>query len=82
VTDIISDTGVALSVDISDRGDVPVPLYLRMVVLDRYQDGTFQLSPELRRAAFDPERNGFEVQGTERYKLNRPDVEIFISRRA
>jgi transglutaminase-like putative cysteine protease len=71
VTDIISDTSLALSVDISDLSKIPVPLYLRMVVLDEYRDGTFKLSPQLRREAFGGERNRVELVGTERYKLNQ-----------
>ncbi len=72
VTDIISDTSVALTVDISDLRKVPVPLYLRMVVLDQYEDGAFKLSPQLRRTAFGGEKNRGEITGTEKYRLNQP----------
>lgn len=73
VTDIINDTSLALSVDVSDSHNVPVPLYLRMVVLDEYKDGAFRLSPELRRAAFERrERNTTEIRGKERHRLNDP----------
>ena len=49
VTDIISDTGLAVSIDVSDPAQMPATLYLRMVVLDQYRNGTFLLSAPLRR---------------------------------
>jgi transglutaminase-like putative cysteine protease len=48
VTAIQQDTSVALSVDVSDRSKVPAAPYWRMLVLDRYEDGTFKLSQHLR----------------------------------
>jgi transglutaminase-like putative cysteine protease len=66
VNDIIADTGLAVSVDISDPVQMPDPLYLRMVVLDEYRDGSFRLSSTLRRAAFASPVNTVEINGTER----------------
>ena len=72
VTDIISDTGLAVSVDISDPAQMPATLYLRMVVMDEYRDGSFRLSAPLRRAAFEREQNVVEVNGTERPRPGAP----------
>ncbi|MSU23012.1 MAG: DUF3488 domain-containing protein [Opitutus sp.] len=48
VTDIQRDDGLALSVDLSDRTQVPAAPYWRMLVLDQYENGTFKLSAQLR----------------------------------
>jgi transglutaminase-like putative cysteine protease len=66
VTDIISDDSLAVSIDISDPAQMPATLYLRMIVLDEYRDGSFLLSAPLRRAAFGPEQKTVEVYGSER----------------
>ena len=66
VTDIISDNALALSVDISDRTEIPGTVYLRMVVLDEYREGGFKMSARLRRESFDEEQARFRVYGTER----------------
>jgi hypothetical protein len=44
VVDIQQDTSVALSVDVSDRSQVPAELYWRMLVLDEYTKGSFRMS--------------------------------------
>jgi len=72
VTDILQDNAVALSVDVSDRGRIPADPYWRMLVLDEYRDGTFRLSPELRRAAFDRERTGATIRGGGRRRGGEP----------
>lgn len=72
VTEIITDTSIALSVDLSDPRDLPATLYLRMIVLDQYEKGRFKLSSSLRRMAFQPEKNTATVRGTERAKLGEP----------
>lgn len=72
VTDIISDTGLAVSIDVSDPTQMPAPLYLRMVVLDEYREGSFRLSPALRLTAFAPASNAIEVDGTERPRTGLP----------
>lgn len=63
VTDITQDNRVALSVDVSDRSEIPASPYWRMLVLDDYREGTFRLSPGLRGAALGRERGGVAVRG-------------------
>lgn len=63
VTEITEDNAVALSVDVSDRDQIPAAPYWRMLVLDDYREGTFRVSPVLRRA-FGPQRNGTSVRGS------------------
>lgn len=64
VSEIQQDTGVALSVDVSDRTKVPAVPYWRMLVLDQYEQGTFKLSPALRFISFRTgERTGAVVHG-------------------
>ncbi len=69
VTDIQQDTSVALSVDVTDRTQFPVSPYWRMLVLDQYDNGTFRLSPVLRRSAFGTERTDTVVHGEARPRL-------------
>lgn len=70
VSEIQQDTGVALSVDVSDRAQVPAQPYWRMLVLDQYDHGTFRLSPELRFIAFrSGERTGLVARGRARPRL-------------
>jgi transglutaminase-like putative cysteine protease len=69
VSEIQQDTGVALSVDVSDRTKVPAEPYWRMVVLDQYDHGTFKLSPELRLMSFRGERSGGVAHGAARPQL-------------
>lgn len=52
VTEIQQDNSLAVSVDVSDRSQIPANPYWRMLVLDEYRDGTFRMSPEMRRYAF------------------------------
>ncbi len=54
VTEIQQDTSVALHVDVSDVGQIPLAPYWRMLVLDDYGNGSFKLSPGLQMAAFEP----------------------------
>lgn len=63
VTEIQQDTGVALSVDVSDSSQVSASPYWRMLVLDDYSDGTFRLSERLRSMAFDKERTNSVARG-------------------
>ncbi len=63
VSEIQQDTSVALSVDVSDRAEVPATPYWRMLVLDEYRDGTFRLSPGLRRATLGNERTDTALRG-------------------
>ena len=66
VTEIQQDNGVALSVDVSDRHQIPETPYWRMLVLDDYKDGTFRLSASLRRSQLSTEQYGAVVRGTRR----------------
>lgn len=66
VTEIQQDTAVALSVDVSDRSQLPASPYWRMLVLDEYENGSFRLSPALRRSAFGRERTDTGVVGEAR----------------
>ncbi|HVU32453.1 MAG TPA: DUF3488 and transglutaminase-like domain-containing protein [Opitutaceae bacterium] len=61
VTSIQEDTSVALHVDVSDPGQIPETPYWRMLVLDQYDDGTFQMSAGLRRALFRDRGTGVVV---------------------
>lgn len=72
VTDIQKDTSVALSVDVSDRGQIPAVPYWRMLVLDEYHEGLFRLSAGLRLKAFPAERTEAMVRGGARPKLGEP----------
>ena len=77
VTDIQQDTSVALSVDVTDRTLMPASPYWRMLVLDQYENGTFRLSPLLRRAAFGRERTDTIVHGEVRPRLGAAVVWTF-----
>lgn len=72
VTDIISDDSLAVSIDVSDPAQMPATLYLRMIVLDEYRDGSFRLSTALRSAAFGQEQRAVDVYGTERVPAGNP----------
>lgn len=72
VSEILQDTSVALSVDVSDPKVVPASPYWRMLVLDEYQDGGFRLSPALSRGAFGPERKEVMVLGEARPRSGAP----------
>ncbi len=69
VTEILQDTSVALSVDVSDQTKVPATPYWRMLVLDQYDNGSFKLSAGLRRQEFGNERTGAVVHGDARPRL-------------
>ncbi|HYP17199.1 MAG TPA: DUF3488 and transglutaminase-like domain-containing protein, partial [Opitutus sp.] len=64
VTEITTDTSVALSVDVSDRSRIPAAPYWRMLVLDEYRDGTFRLSAALRAKMFGGEQGRMNLQGS------------------
>jgi transglutaminase-like putative cysteine protease len=72
VTDIISDDGLAVSIDISNPEQMPATVYLRMVVLDEYRDDSFRLSPTLRRQSFVQDPNTIEVFGAEHPRRGPP----------
>ena len=66
VTDIQQDNSVVLRVEVSDRNQVPAALYWRMVVLDEYREGAFQLSAALKASAFRREETLARIIGSER----------------
>ncbi|HEX2855645.1 MAG TPA: transglutaminaseTgpA domain-containing protein [Opitutaceae bacterium] len=73
VTEIQQDTGVALSIDISDRSQLPPAPYWRMLVLDQYENGGFKISSNLRAAAFGPHfSTGLMIKGSERPRARAP----------
>ena len=63
VTEIQQDNSLALSVDVSDPAQIPGSPYWRMLVLDQYDNGTFRLSPALRRQEFGNERTNSFLHG-------------------
>ena len=63
VTDIQQDNSVVLRVEASDRSRVPETLYWRMVVLDEYRNGAFQLSTAMKSAAFNREQSAARING-------------------
>lgn len=68
VTEIQQDNSLALSVDVSDQTQIPASPYWRMLVLDQYDNGTFRLSPILRRQEFGNERTHSFLHGEARPK--------------
>jgi transglutaminase-like putative cysteine protease len=48
ITEITQDDGIAFDVDVSDPSQAPADPYWRMVVLDEYRDGGFNLSAGMR----------------------------------
>lgn len=69
VSEIQQDTSVAMNVDVSDRTQVPVMPYWRMLVLDEYRDGTFRFSPGLRRVTMGNERTDTALRGEAKPRL-------------
>ncbi|MEO6874754.1 MAG: DUF3488 and transglutaminase-like domain-containing protein [Opitutaceae bacterium] len=72
VTEIQQDNSLALSVDVTDRAQIPAAPYWRMLVLDEYRDGTFRLSAPLRRANFTGEITSSIARGTARAPKGEP----------
>ncbi len=71
VTDIQQDTSVALSVDVTDRAQIPAAPYWRMLVLDQYDNGTFKFSAGLRRELSGP-RTTSVLRGEAKPRLGEP----------
>jgi hypothetical protein len=65
VTDIQQDNSVVLRVEASDRSLVPAALYWRLVVLDEYRSGTFQMSAITKASAFRRDETSTRITGTE-----------------
>src|SRR5262249_12083355 len=55
VTEIQQDSGIALSVDVSDQSKIPPAPYWRMILLDQYDNGAFKASRFMARG-FEQER--------------------------
>lgn len=72
VTDIQQDNSLALSVDVTDRTQIPAAPYWRMLVLDEYKNGSFRLSPALRLATFNREFASSTAHGTARAQGGPP----------
>jgi hypothetical protein len=68
VIEIQQDSGVALSVDVSDHSQVPASPYWRMLVLDEYESGSFRVSAATRRNAFGRERTDSTITSEGRLK--------------
>lgn len=66
VTEIQQDDSVALSVDVSDQTQIPASPYWRMVTLDHYFNGRFQVSEGFRRWEFEAERSSASLRGDAR----------------
>ncbi len=78
VTEIQQDTGVALSVDVSDQSQIPASPYWRMLVLDHYENGTFRLSLGLVGQEFGPGRTHALVHGDVKPQLGVATVWTFF----
>jgi len=72
VVDIQQDTSVALSVDVSDRSQVPAELYWRMLVLDEYSGGSFRMSALAKSSIDRVSEKAVQVQGDARSRANMP----------
>lgn len=78
VTEIQQDDSVALSVDVSDRSQIPAAPYWRMVPLDQYYNGRFQVSPSFRRWEFENERSAAMLRGYAPPKRGTPVTWTFF----
>jgi transglutaminase-like putative cysteine protease len=75
VSEIMQDTSLALSVDISDPAKMPATPYFRMLVLDEYlPEGGFRLSPSLKQELILSERGGSMLRGTQRKTTGEPAI--------
>ena len=72
VVDIQRDTSVALSVEVSDRTQIPALPYWRMLVLDEYNGGGFHMSPALRGTLDLTTRKTGQLQGDMRLMAKAP----------
>ncbi|HEY0969231.1 MAG TPA: DUF3488 and transglutaminase-like domain-containing protein [Opitutaceae bacterium] len=78
VTEIQQDEGIALSVDVVDRTQVPSMPYWRMVVLDDYTRGGFRLSPELRSQLNRAASRTTRLRGTARFRRDTTDWTFYL----
>ncbi len=78
VTEIQQDDGIALSVDVADRSQVPAMPYWRMVVLDDYTRSGFRLSPELRSQLNRAASRATRLRGTARFRRDATDWTFYL----
>lgn len=78
VTEIQQDNGIALSVDVADRSQVPAMPYWRMVVLDDYTRSGFRLSPELRSQLNRAASRATRLRGTARFRRDATDWTFYL----
>ncbi len=78
VTEIQQDDGIALSVDVADRTQVPAMPYWRMVVLDDYTRSGFRLSPELRTQLNRAASRTTRLRGTARFRRDVTDWTFYL----
>lgn len=78
VTEIQQDNGIALSVDVVERSQVPSMPYWRMVVLDDYTRGGFRLSPELRNQLNRAASRTTRLRGTARFRRDATDWTFYL----
>lgn len=78
VTEIQQDDGIALSVDVDDRSQVPVMPYWRMVVLDQYTQNGFRLSAELRNQLNRTANRTTRLRGTARFRRGATDWTFYL----
>jgi transglutaminase-like putative cysteine protease len=72
VTEILQDTSVALSVDVSDHSEVPASPYWRMLVLDHYENGAFRFSQLAQSMELARQRTSLVLNGTPRSRRREP----------
>ena len=78
VTDIQSDNRLALTVDVSDRSQVPADPYWRMVVLDEYVAGGFRVSSALRTALGRSVTRTTRLAGTGRFRAGAASWTFYV----
>ncbi len=76
ITEIVQDTSIALSVDVSEKSAVPLVPYWRMMVLDDYHDSKFMFSKKLR-GELGADTTSSRVQVRPRYYSTHPATWVF-----
>ncbi len=74
VVDIILDNSVALRVDVPKNTKLPKIPYWRMIVLDEYRNGSFQMSPSAKTKNSVFSDISFPYQNEEKHSLNNADA--------
>ncbi len=78
VVEIINDTSLALSVDVSDRALVPDEPYWRMLALDAYDQNGFRVSQEFRAEYRHARTRSAEYIGTGRFRRDSLDWVFYM----